>query len=402
MALDRLIVHWRKGGLRWLLLDEFESAVREDIGELSDLESFVDSFGIPGDVVLLLSGEQVLLKTIEVPPKPTKAILDAVPYLVEESLACDVFDCFIAIGQRRGNALDVGVVDKTQLTDCLAALSHIGLDPQFVGVDLEVVGAEDNVMLLDEESALVALTDGTRFALPAQHLPQQLPVLLRGLMERLPVNFFGDGPPEQVLPTETMSMLDLEARSHPTLLTYLAAQALDGRINFRQGEFARVDANKTAQGWFKRLGFAAGLVLAVTMLSVGSQGIYLASQSSELEAEARALYTAIYPNDRNPRDLNRRWRSRLNDSGQGTGLSAGQWLNAISRPISQSGLQLDNLNYNAGRGDLVLQLSGQRSDQIMSLAKTFGELGYAAEIGTISQERNQVRGSLRMQLEPSL
>ena len=35
MALDRLIVHWRKGGLRWLLLDEFESAVREDIGELS-------------------------------------------------------------------------------------------------------------------------------------------------------------------------------------------------------------------------------------------------------------------------------------------------------------------------------------------------------------------------------
>jgi type II secretory pathway component PulL len=92
----------------------------------------------------------------------------------------------------------------------------------------------------------------------------------------------------------------------------------------------------------------------------------------------------------------------LNDSGQGIGLSAGQWLNAISRPISQSGLQLDNLNYNAGRGDLVLQLSGQRSDQIMSLAKTFGELGYAAEIGTISQERNQVRGSLRMQLEPSL
>jgi type II secretory pathway component PulL len=89
-------------------------------------------------------------------------------------------------------------------------------------------------------------------------------------------------------------------------------------------------------------------------------------------------------------------------AGQQVGPNAGEWLNVISQPISQSGLQLNNLNYNASRGDLVLQLSGQRSDQIMGLAKSLIELGYSAEIGTISQERSEVRGSLRVQLEPSL
>jgi general secretion pathway protein L len=187
-----------------------------------------------------------------------------------------------------------------------------------------------------------------------------------------------------------------------SLLAWLASQSKTQRINLRQGEFLRQERDSASRNSLKRLSSAAGWVLGLALLSAGSQGLYLASQASELEVKARALYSEVYPNDRNPRDLSRRWRSRLMSAGQQVGPNAGEWLNVISQPISQSGLQLNNLNYNASRGDLVLQLSGQRSDQIMGLAKSLIELGYAAEIGTISQERSEVRGSLRVQLEPSL
>jgi len=73
-------------------------------------------------------------------------------------------------------------------------------------------------------------------------------------------------------------------------------------------------------------------------------------------------------------------------------------LDAVSPALVNARLQLDNLNFNSGRGDLMLQLSGQQSEQIMALAEVLNAAGFQSEIGTISQEKSAVRGSLRVRL----
>jgi type II secretion system protein L len=284
----------------------------------------------------------------------------------------------------------------------LAQLTQIGIDPEFVGIDLDFLSQEENLMLLDDRCGLIALNLATRFSLSAEHTKAQLDLLVGAEGPNFQVHYYGSADIAALISAELLARCNVEQGVQSSLLAWLASQSKTQRINLRQGEFLRQERNSASRNSLKRLASAAGWVLGLALLSAGSQGLYLASQASELEVKARALYSEVYPNDRNPRDLSRRWRSRLMSAGQQVGPNAGEWLNVISQPISQSGLQLNNLNYNASRGDLVLQLSGQRSDQIMGLAKSLIELGYSAEIGTISQERSEVRGSLRVQLEPSL
>ena len=132
------------------------------------------------------------------------------------------------------------------------------------------------------------------------------------------------------------------------------------------------------------------------MVLTAGQGFYLNQQATDLEQEAIALYQSVFPKDSNTRDIARRWRSRLSGSGATNQVGLGALMEVVSQRLSGSGLTLDNLNYNASRGDLVLQLSGRQSDQIMALAEGLMGAGFQAEIGTISQENAAVRGSLRI------
>ncbi|MCH1554712.1 MAG: hypothetical protein L7T26_00655, partial [Pseudomonadales bacterium] len=147
---------------------------------------------------------------------------------------------------------------------------------------------------------------------------------------------------------------------------------------------------------YKRLGLAAAFVFGLQMVLTAGQGFFLNQQATDLEQQAIALYQSVFPKDSNTRDMARRWRSRLSGSGATNQVGLGALMEVVSQRLSGSGLTLDNLNYNASRGDLVLQLSGRQSDQIMALAEGLMGAGFQAEIGTISQENAAVRGSLRI------
>jgi type II secretory pathway component PulL len=71
-------------------------------------------------------------------------------------------------------------------------------------------------------------------------------------------------------------------------------------------------------------------------------------------------------------------------------------LSQAAKSIKASGLEIQNINYSESRGDLVFQLVAQRSEQLMLYVERLSEQGIEAEIGTISQDDNRVRGSIRI------
>jgi type II secretory pathway component PulL len=79
-----------------------------------------------------------------------------------------------------------------------------------------------------------------------------------------------------------------------------------------------------------------------------------------------------------------------------SGSAALELVEKLSGRVSQSGLTLQNLNFNLARGDLSLQLVGRTSDQIMRLSEALGSEGLQSDIGTISQEDGEVRATLRL------
>tara|TARA_B100000131_G_C18028015_1_gene577240 strand:+ start:74 stop:472 length:399 start_codon:yes stop_codon:yes gene_type:complete len=125
------------------------------------------------------------------------------------------------------------------------------------------------------------------------------------------------------------------------------------------------------------------------------QGWYLHSKAADFEAETFAIYKATFPSDRNVRDVRRRWNSHLGKKKD----TKGEFISLLSRStrqLEQSRLTVTNINFNESRGDLVLQVLGKQSEDLVEYSQTLTVKGLDAEIGTITQDDGAVRGSVRV------
>lgn len=400
--LESLVIHWRRHDLHWLWLNGAGQPIEESSGSWVDFTEMLEAErlkeeGAAFQTTVLFSSEQVLLKTVEVPPKPTRQIMDAVPFLVEEVLADDVFDCFIAIGQRVGDVLSVAVVEESLISERLAQLNAHGLDPEFIGIDQDLFQEVQGQLTVTDTLAFLNTWSDEKVAIRSDQLKEMLPIFLgQDAGELTIVDFTELETVEDLLKDSLILSEECLSASETPFLAHLFNQSRSQCINLRQGQYAFRSKSGAATARYKRLGLAAAFVFGLQMVLTAGQGFYLNQQATDLEQEAIALYQSVFPKDSNTRDMARRWRSRLSGSGATNQVGLGTLMEVVSQRLSGSGLTLDNLNYNASRGDLVLQLSGRQSDQIMALAEGLMGAGFQAEIGTISQENAAVRGSLRI------
>ena len=400
--LESLVIHWRRHDLHWLWLNGAGQPIEESSGSWVDFTEMLEAErlkeeGAAFQTTVLFSSEQVLLKTVEVPPKPTRQIMDAVPFLVEEVLADDVFDCFIAIGQRVGDVLSVAVVEESLISERLAQLNAHGLDPEFIGIDQDLLPEVQGQLMVTDTLAFLNTWSDEKVAIRSDQLKEVLPIFLgQDAGELTIVDFTELETVEDLLKDSLILREESLSASETPFLAHLFNQSRSQRINLRQGQYAFRSKSGAATARYKRLGLAAAFVFGLQMVLTAGQGFFLNQQATDLEQQAIALYQSVFPKDPNTRDMARRWRSRLSGSGATNQVGLGALMEVVSQRLSGSGLTLDNLNYNASRGDLVLQLSGRQSDQIMALAEGLMGAGFQAEIGTISQENAAVRGSLRI------
>ena len=137
------------------------------------------------------------------------------------------------------------------------------------------------------------------------------------------------------------------------------------------------------------------MAVALHFSALVAQAWYFDRKSSEYKAEAYALYASVFPKDRNVRDLRRRWQAHLGRSESGVNEFI-SLLAASSRGLSEAGLTLNNVNFNESRGDLILQVIGERSEKLVQFTQRLTSEGLEAEIGTINQDAGTVRGSIKI------
>jgi len=165
--------------------------------------------------------------------------------------------------------------------------------------------------------------------------------------------------------------------------------------NLLQGEFKVNEEVSSAQLVWRSVAVLAVIAVALHLATLVGQGWYFDRKSSEYEAEADALYASVFPKDRNVRDLRRRWNAHLgrSESGENEFLSL---FAASSRGLPGAGLTLNNINFNESRGDLILQVIGKRSEELVEFTQRLTSEGLDAEIGTINQDAGTVRGSIKI------
>jgi general secretion pathway protein L len=390
--------------LEWMLLDETSGIVRfRGEGTVAEFQDLNRDLTFSGKTIAMIPGEDVLLTEAVVPSKQQRQILQAVPFMVEEHLATDVEACHFAIGQRNDTgAVAVAVIDQTRMRFWYDILLELGLKPSFMTTDLLAVKLSTSChIIVDGERALIRSGSAEGVCVSTEMLAMTV-----GLFdEQLKADVQVSVRPSQL---ESISLqinqmnAELTAPVEVTEPEYSVFETISrgfdqSTINLLQGAF-KVQERSIKQGsaW-RSVAVLTVCAFVLHLLVLMGQAVYLDVQARQMDAEARQMYASIYPNDRNVRDMRRRWQNHLRKGGGMTGEFMTLFVETTQN-IPGTNLVLSNLNYNQSRGDMMLQLEANRSEQLISFADTLNKLGLEAEIGTINQADDAVRGSVKVKM----
>jgi len=389
--------------VEWILLDNGSGEVRlRGEGEIAEFADLTREITWSGGTHVLLRTEEALLTHAAVPSRQRRQILQALPYMVEEDLATDVEACHFAVGPRNeAGEVSVAVIDKARLSWWLERLAEAGIRPASVTPDaLHVPAGPGTSLLVDGNRAIFRTGPFSGFGMELELLPTAMGLLDASHLGSLRVYIH----PAQrqdfqlylsQIEAEFPGEIEVEEISAPPF-EFLCRGFDASSIDLLQGEFeVAEDRQENGNSW-RSAAILAACALGLHLMLTFGQGIYLDVKAQQYAREAAALYTAVFPADRNVRDVRGRWQAHL---AVGRGQATGAFFDVFTetaRYLPGSDLVLENVNFNESRGDLILQLAAPRYDQFDLFAQTLRKSGLVAEIGTINQDADTVKGSIKV------
>lgn len=397
--------------VEWMLLDEISGVARGQGKEpLSAVAATMEESDWSGRVIALVPGEDVLVTSAAVPTRNQHQMLQALPYVLEEQIATDVEEMHFAIGERlsRGDIV-VATVARAAITKWVKLLRDAKLAPHVMVPDSLCVPLEGDgaAILIEGKRALVRVSPMQGLAVERDLLGTLLQLDENGGAqsvgsERRVVLLVDRSEVDELELEITQWQAELDGRLDRVVSDYAPFETLcrnySARLpNLLQGEFRAQKTDHESQLGWKLVAAVAGVCLLVQFTLMAGKGVYLSLESDRLQREALALYADVFPDDRNVRDIRRRWQAHLSGAGQATQEEGFlPMVREAAKSLAGSGIQVDNINFNEQRGDLILQVRAGSSDQLVAYSQRLSQVGLAAEIGAINQGDVGVNGSVRI------
>ena len=403
----------------WVVVDGY-GALLEDVqtGQLAEVSAHVRDRRL----VILFPATQILRVNATVPVKGAAKVRQALPFALEEQLACDIDQQHFAMGKISDDgSYPVAVVENLLMHSWLEQLTADGLHPAAIYAESDGVAALPSTMtvVLHNDSVIVRDPQGVTtvadaFSMQAvlellieQHLgdldsdavsmPLNLQIYCRAedheryqeLWERLRMS------------AEDVDVKILTAGALPRLAGEIVSA---GGVNLLQGSFApKAEINIDWQRW--RL--AATLLVAAVLtglLAQGAQYWQLSQQEQQLNASAAQLLIETFPSAGEVDDPWAELRSRLgaasaaSDGAGGPGFS--EALDAFASAYEQNAsVKMESLSYRSGV--VSLQLKAPDVETLDKLRQSFVVAArgqFTAEILSANPMGDAIEGRMQIKL----
>jgi general secretion pathway protein L len=313
-------------------------------------------------LALVLPMAQVSACAVKLPTVKARWLRQALPYAVEESLADDVEQLHLSLGE----CLDDGrhlllALRRSLLQGWLGQLAAQGLQVAAIYVDADLLPRTATQVLLYGEHGLLGGAGELRMAFKRADWPA-----LEGAI---------DGP---------LSLLD-----EPCPWPLLAAGQAEA-INLAQGEFS---VQQGAGKWslWRNVAALAGLWLVLQLGFDLSQSWYLQRQGDHYAAASQAMYQQLFPADTRIVNLKAQFAEHLAAaavSGQGAFFAL---LNhAVSALAEVPQLTVQAVDFSQERGDLAMQLHADDFASLEHLRQRLQQAGLQVQLGSASREAQGV------------
>ena len=336
-------------------------------------------------IIGLVPGSDVLFREVSLPGKLTRQNLKALPYLLEEEVASEVDSLHLVVLGSQGAQVSLLAVDRKRMSQWLGWLEEAGITLK---------------ALVPDVLALPPSEEGwSAVQLDSQWLFRQQPHA--GMLvdaDWLPELLAGFDPPPQIHsysapPADVAGEWQAEPAELPMRL--LAIGALNARGNLLSGEYRKQPQWQRLWRPWRNTALAAGVLLSLLLVN---RVLYLhevKAEGNQLRAQSIQLYKQLFPAEKrviNPKSQMKQHLAALNGLDQQQGFIP-QLMKLVPVFTQASGIQLEQLRFDAKRGEFRLQASGagyQDFDRFRQLADPL----FTVKPGDMKSENGKVRGTL--------
>lgn len=360
-------------------------------GEIANTDELADLAERVGNrpAIALVPASDVVLKQVSLPTRPTRQILQALPYMLEDEQAEDIDQLWLALGdleqQDSQYQQQVAVVKRARMDDWLSWLQQAGF---------KVVRMLPDALLLPDNPLPACIELNKQWlikqgpwqasAIDSSWWPQYL------ALAALPnIASYSPWPADIMQSQQSME---------PELPLVLLARQLQ-QINFTllQGPYApKRQTNKYWQQWRSTAALAAscfGVYLLVQSLAIWQ----LDRQLTQVQQSSLAEYQQAFPGETIV-NLSRQVEQKLATVGMGSE-TAGflTLLNALQRQLAEVGdINVDSLRFDAARTELRFSANAGGFQNFERLKTALEGAGYVIEQGALSNDGARVQGTVVM------
>jgi general secretion pathway protein L len=401
--------------VHWLVWSDTEKEIIAS-GELPDMNALeqLKERAPNAQVVGIVPSCDVLLKTVQLPLKANRKVLNAIPFMLEDELASDISQSFFAFGKRIGDAQQVAIVTREKLVFWQQALQQANLHCDLLVPDvLALPHSANNISLLslgnNESSALIVRADewagfqgeqSWTYPLLEKQLnakPKSVTVYselqhsdyLEALVKKQQ-NESEAGEAEEV-----SNELTLSQNYDKLPMQLLLDGALDAKFNLLQGEF--VVKRKTNAQWDKwRLAAVlAAVALCVNLVGKTVELNSIKSQRQIVETKLQASIKQGFPNlprARNKEAAIKKEMARLEQGGGGISMIV--MLTQMSPSFASTGVTPQSIRYDASRTELRMQSVASNFEALEKFRREVQALGFEVDQGAINNRGDEVIGTI--------
>tara|TARA_B110000116_G_C16762783_1_gene549288 strand:- start:245 stop:1567 length:1323 start_codon:yes stop_codon:yes gene_type:complete len=400
--------------IHWLVVAETSNNAQEIIasGELKDAQqlSELTSKAEQRQVKVLVPGCDVLLKSLKVPAKSSRAMRLATPYMLEDSLAEDVEQLFFAYADLpddiQGNNCFTAIVAHKQMEQWLSWLTDAGIYTQYILPDvLAMPHTEEGWSAItlgntNQEQVIVRQHIWQGFTLDAGIWQLQWQAFSTEQSEAIdgseqPVSVFI----EAYSPLAYSEKLNISQKSEELPLALMATHygSKLNRFNLLQGQY-QVKENRSNVGrqWL----WVAGVAIFAVLLSLGHKSTQLWQLNAKQEQVKQSIvstYKQAFPKTKRVRvstiksQLNREL-ALLGGVGDREGFLA--MLAKVQPAFTKvPALKPESLKFDGKRQELRIQATAKDYQAFEQFSIALAAVNLTVKQGSQSNQGDQVTGS---------
>lgn len=381
--------------INWLIYSPQEEVIAS--GELSNASylSELNEKAYNRDVVVLLPSDQVQLKTVMLPTKWNRKLEQALPYMLEEDLACDVDELFIAIGDpimiEHQHAIQVAITDREWFEQWLSLFNEHNLVVYKILPDALLLPMADNNVV-----TAIELNNQWLFKQGSWHISAVESSWLAGYLNALgnpDVKHFSpaDQFPESV-------NLHTQISDYELPLVLFAKQLSTIKFNLRQGIYQLKNKSALWWGYWQGAAMIAGVALLSTIAIKVVELQQLNTQVTTAKAQVVERYKNAFPGKKvRPQLIKSQIKGALNKIQSDSELGFLDLTSDLVGVFSQvTAFTPETIRFDKNRNELRIRARAKDFQTFGKVKAILEKQGLTVEQGSLNNDGDYVVGEIKL------